>query len=92
MKLSKSARKTCTIVTPWGLYEYLLVPIGIVMSSNVFQVKLAEIFSHLSHALEYINDIVIIRYGTFDKYLKDTKQVLDILCNSGIQVNPVKCT
>ena len=92
MTLSKYTRKICTIVTPRGLYEYLSKPMGIVMISDLFQTRLARLFAHLSHMLVYIDDIAIIGYRTFDNYLKGIKQVLDILCNSGMQVNTAEYT
>ena len=90
MKFSKRARKICTTVTPWGLYEYLSMPMGMVIASNVFQARLARLFTHLSHVLVYIDNIAIIGYGTFNEHLVDVNEVLDILCHSGMQVNPAK--
>ena len=90
MKLSKQARKICTIVTPWGLYEYMSMPMSMVVVSNVLEIRLAGLFTHLLHVLVYIDNISIIGYDTFDKHLRDINKVLDMLCHSGVQVNPTK--
>jgi len=91
MKLSKRARKICTIVTPWGIYEYLSMPMGMVIASDVFQARLASFSAHLSYVLVYIDNIAIIGYGTFEEHFRDVNKVLDIICDSGMQVNPAKC-
>ena len=91
MILSKRARKVCIVVLPWGLYEYLSMPIGIVMATDVFQARLACLFSHISHVLVYIDDIAIIGYSTYEEHMKDVAEVLDILSKVGMQVNPLKC-
>ena len=64
---------------------------GIVMASNVFQDRLSGLFMHLSHMLVYIDIIALIGYEIFEKNLQDVNEVLDIMCNSGMQVNPAKC-
>lgn len=91
MKLSKRARKIGTIVTLWGLYEYLSMPMGIIMTIDVFQTRLAWLFTHISHVLLYIDNITIIGYTQIEEHLADVDGFLDILYESGMQVNPVKC-
>ena len=88
MKLSKRARKIFTIVTPWGLYEHLPISMGIVMLRNVFQARLASLFTHLLHVLVYIENLTINVYSIFEEHLFDIQEVLLILCNLCIQVNP----
>ena len=41
--------------------------------------------------LVYIDDIEIIGYRTYDEQLTNIEQALDILCKSGMQINPTKC-
>ena len=81
----------CTTVTLWRLYEYLLMSIVMVIARDVFQARLAGLFTHLFYVLDYIDDISIIEYRTFDKHLEYVNEVIDILCNLGIQVNLAKC-
>ena len=71
IKLNKRVRKIYTIVTPWGLYYYILMPMGIVVARNVFQARLAGICAHILYILVYIDDIAIVGYGTFDKHITD---------------------
>ena len=91
MILSKRARKVCTVVLPWGLYEYLSMTMGIDMATDIFQARLAGLFSHLSHVLVYIDDIAIIGYSTYEELMKDVAEVLEIISKAGMQVNPLKC-
>ena len=76
MKLSKIVIKVCTIVVPWGLYEYVSMSMGIFMASYVFQARIAGLFSYMVHVLVYTNNISIIGYSTHDAHLKDVQEVL----------------
>jgi hypothetical protein len=42
IKLDSDAQKLCTIVTPFGKYQYLRLPIGISCSPYIFQEKLSD--------------------------------------------------
>ena len=64
---------------------------GIVMATDIFQARLAGLFSHLSHVLVYIDDIAIIGCSTYEEHMKAVAEVLEILSKAGMQVNPLKC-
>lgn len=91
MTLDKHAKKVCTVVLLWGVYEYLSMPMGIVMATDVFQARLAGLFTHLEYVLVYIDDIAIIGYSTYDEHMQDVKHVLEILSKAEMQVNPLNC-
>ena len=44
IQLSPSASKLCTVVLPWGKYEYLRLPLGINNAPDIFQEKMSELF------------------------------------------------
>ena len=47
IKLSPRSRKLCTIVLPWGKYEYDSLPMGLCNSPDVFQEKISTLMSGL---------------------------------------------
>ena len=48
IQLLPSASKLCTIVLPWGKYEYLRLPMGINNAPNIFQEKCWNFFTDLN--------------------------------------------
>jgi Reverse transcriptase (RNA-dependent DNA polymerase) len=48
--LSPMSRRLCTIVTPYGKYEYQRLPMGLCNSPDIFQEKI----SHLMQGLEFV--------------------------------------
>ena len=43
IKLDAESRKLCTIVLPWGKYEYTSLPMGLSNSPDIFQEKMNEL-------------------------------------------------
>ena len=43
IKLDPDSRKLCTIVSPWGKYEYNTLPMGLCSSCDIFQEKMSEL-------------------------------------------------
>ena len=41
------SRKLCTIVLPWGKFEYQKLPMGLCNSPDIFQEKMNELFHDL---------------------------------------------
>ena len=90
IKLSKEASKMCTIVFPWGKYEYLRLPMGLCNSQDIFQEKMGEFFFDLEHVRAYIDDLLIITKGSFNDHLHKLEQVLIRLTKAGLKVNASK--
>ena len=40
--LTPNASRLCTVVVPWGKYEYLRLPMGLCNSPDIFQEKMSE--------------------------------------------------
>lgn len=49
MPLDDEARKICTIVLPWGKYEYTRLPMGIKLAGDAFQERMNELLGHLPY-------------------------------------------
>jgi len=60
IKLDPNSRKLCTIVLPWGKYEYLRLPMGLCNSPDIFQEKMSELMQGLEYIRVYIDDLLIL--------------------------------
>ena len=78
-KLDDESKELCTIITPYGLYRYRVLPLGVVQSPDFCQETMEHVLQGIMDANVYIDDI-----GCFGKSWEQHLQVLD-------SVNPCKC-
>ena len=91
MVLTPFSSRLCTIVLPWGKYEYCRLPMGLCISPDVFQEKMSELMAGLEFARAYLDDLLIISTEAgFDKHLEKLEQVLTRLQEAGLKINAVK--
>ena len=57
--LGKSSRAKTAFVTPFGKYEFLMVPFGLAQAPAYFQLLMNEVLKGLSYAMTYLDDIII---------------------------------
>jgi hypothetical protein len=70
MLLAPFSSRLCTVVLPWGKYEYCRLPMGLSISPDVFQEKMSELMSGLELAWAYLDDLLIL---STEKGLKNTE-------------------
>ena len=85
--LDSDVRKLCTIVLPWGKYEYLRLPMGLCNSPDIFQEKMGELMADLEYARAYLDDLLILSNSSFDDHLDKVEEVLIRLQKAGLKVN-----
>ena len=90
IELSPDSRKLCTIVLPWGKYEYLRLPMGLCTSPDIFQEKMSTLMQDLEFVRAYIDDLLAITNGSFDDHLEKLDVVLARLREAGLKVNAKK--
>src|SRR5210317_124473 len=90
IELTPNASRLCTIVLPWGKYEYLRLPIGLCNSPDIFQKNMSEFMADLNFVRAYIDDLLVITQGNFTKHLKQLEQVLQKLQEAGLKINMSK--
>ena len=76
IELTPNAKRLCTIVLPWGKYEYQRLPMGLCNSPDVFQEKMSELMSGLEFVHTYIDDLLVLTKGDWEDHLTKLKQVL----------------
>lgn len=89
-KLDDASKELCTINTPYGLYRYKRLCMGVKVSPDFAQATINDILNGLD--LEaYINDCGIWTNDLFEDHLKLVGKVLDRLNKNGLKCNPLKC-
>ncbi len=86
-----SHQRLCTMILPWGKYQYLHLPMGITNSPDIFQAIMMDVLGNLEYVRTYINDILITTSGTFKDHLKKLNKVLQQLEATGFRANVRKC-
>ena len=90
IELSPHAKQLCTIVLPWGKYEYQRLPMGLCNSPDIFQAKISCLMANLEYVRAYIDDLLIITKGTYLEHLQKLATVLKRLQQAGLKVNANK--
>ena len=68
IELSPNSKRLCTIVLPWGKYEYQHLPMGLNNSPDIFQEKMSILMGDLEYIRTYINDLLCITKGTWEDH------------------------
>ena len=92
IRLSPASSKLCTVIFPWGKYEYLRLPMGLTNSPDIFQEKMSELVQDLEFARAYLDDLLVISKDSFEEHLKFLEQALTRLSEAGLKVNISKST
>jgi hypothetical protein len=90
IELSDDAKKLCTLVLPWGKYEYQKLLMGISNSPDIFQEKMSTLMQDLEYIRTYINDILCLTKGTWEDHLEKLDKVFAKLLVAGLKVNANK--
>ena len=90
IKLDPLSRKLCTIVLPWGKYEYQSLPMGLSNSADIFQERMSELMEGLEFVRAYIDDLLVVTAGSYEDHLLKLEEVLKRIEKAGLKVNPLK--
>lgn len=88
--LTPNASRLCTIVLPWGKYEYLRLPMGLCNSPDIFQEKMSELMQGLEFVRAYLDDLLVLSKGSFQEHLEHLEQVLTRIDEAGLKINASK--
>jgi transposase InsO family protein len=88
--LTPYASSLCTVVLPWGKYEYLRLPMGLCNSPDIFQEKMSELMFGLEFARAYIDDLLIVSKDSFENHMVHLEEVFTRLASAGLKINATK--
>ncbi len=88
--MAEAAIPKTAICMPFGLFEYLFMPFGLKNAAQTFQRLTDHLFRHLPFVFVYLDDILIASRN-ITEHMVNLRQVLTILRENGLQINPAKC-
>ena len=84
--------KTAFSIPGSGLWQWPVLPFGLINSPSVFERLMERVFAGLTYLilLIYLDDIIVFS-KTFKEHLENLKVVFDRLKNVNLKLNPKKC-
>ena len=90
IELSPASKRLCTLVLPWGKYEYQVLPMGLSNSPDIFQEKMGILMQDLEYVRQYLDDLLILNSGDWKDHLTKLERVFQRLKKAGLKVNAKK--
>ena len=88
--LGKDSRAKTAFVTPFGKYEFLMVPFGLAQVPAYFKLLMNKALEGLSYAMTYLDDIIIFSKNGED-HLRHLEEVFRWLRQAGLKMKRLKC-
>ena len=88
--LGKSSRAKTTFVTPFGKYEFLMVPFGLAQAPAYFQLLMNKVLKGLKFTMTYLDDIIIFSQAE-SQHLEHLDIVFSRLWEAGLKMKRSKC-
>ena len=88
--LGKSSRAKTTFVTPFGKYEFLMVPFGLAQAPASFQLLMNKVLQGLKFTMTYLDNIIIFSQDEL-QHLEHLEIVFSRLREAGLKMKCSKC-
>ncbi|XP_069835633.1 uncharacterized protein [Dendropsophus ebraccatus] len=89
--MSKEAQERSAFITPFGLYEYVIMPFGMKNAPATFQRLVNQLLEEFEgFAVAYLDDIAVFSQ-TWEDHLSHLSQVLQRIQTAGLTIKPGKC-
>ena len=88
--MGKSSRAKTAFITPFGKYEFLMVPFGLAQAPAYFQLLMNKVLKGLQFAMTYLDDIIIFSENEL-QHLEHLKIVFSGLREAGLKMKRSKC-
>ena len=90
LSYDKESRALNVMATPWGLYCWNRLNMGISTASEIFQETMVKVLGDIPN-IEIAMDDVLVHTKNKEEHDKIIKQVLERISTSGMTLNPRKC-
>ena len=92
VEVGEKDREKTAFCTPYGLYEFNVLPFGLCNGPATFQRLMDLVLSGLqmSQCLVYIDDVIVVG-RTFDEHLCNLREVFGRVRGAGLKLKPSKC-
>jgi hypothetical protein len=92
VEVAAKDREKTAFTTPFGIYEFLVMPFGLINAPATFQRVMDRVFHEVAwkFVLVYIDDIIIYS-KTREEHEKHLRVVFTLLRNAGLKINLEKC-
>jgi hypothetical protein len=88
-ELDKESQDLCTIITPFGKYKYLRLPMGLKCSSDIAQATMENVLSDIKDADVHIDDVGAFS-SDWEHHINLLAIILRGLHENGFTINPLK--
>ena len=88
--LDEPSQNLCTFTTPFGLYRYCQLPMGVSESPDIVTEMMHSILEDIN-SIEFYMDNIGVFSPMWTNHLSLLSTVLDCLENVGFTINPLKC-
>jgi hypothetical protein len=80
-------------ITPFGLYEFLVMPFGLAYAPGTFQRLMNRILQEYlgKFVAVYLDDVIIYSKGTLEQHLDHLRQVFETLRRANLKIKLKKC-
>jgi hypothetical protein len=89
-ELDEESQDLCTIITSFGKYKYLRLPMGLKCSPDIAQAAMENVLSEIKDANVYIDDVSAFS-NNWDHNVNLLATILRQLRENGFTINPLKC-
>ncbi|XP_033730000.1 uncharacterized protein LOC117319277 [Pecten maximus] len=89
--LSADAKEMTAFTTPRGLFQFRVMPFGLVNAPATFSRLMRKLLRGMDHLDNFIDDIIIYT-DTWEKHMDVLSELFSRLRNAGLTARPTKCS